>query len=215
MIKLQLVSVPRAVSARRFVGVAAQWTAALLDQVDQERQGVDLFGRDALVLGHVLSCLVRPCHPLPHRTPQRMHDTRAQVWLPSPRLGSLHLDNDCTISYSCEAWRCLGSSRQPGGVPGLYMIMDVHHPTFYRPRLWDKACHPLNSHLRPCACNIPSCAGRCIADAYGCSAWGNSVWIRLADGAVSEDMRRGSDAPVHHHTRAGPLIDTRGMTRPG
>ncbi|CAL5229633.1 g12997 [Coccomyxa viridis] len=41
----------------RFVGVAAQWTAALLDQVDQERQGVDLFGRDALVLGHVLSCL--------------------------------------------------------------------------------------------------------------------------------------------------------------
>ncbi len=42
----------------RFVSVAAQWTAALLDQVDQERQGVDLFGRDALVLGHVLSCLV-------------------------------------------------------------------------------------------------------------------------------------------------------------
>ena len=43
----------------RFVGVAAQWGAALLDQVDQERQGVDLFGRDALVLGHVLSTLVR------------------------------------------------------------------------------------------------------------------------------------------------------------
>ena len=54
-----------AVSRCRFVGVAAQWTAALLDQVDQERQGVDLFGRDALVLGHVLSCLVCPCHLLP------------------------------------------------------------------------------------------------------------------------------------------------------
>lgn len=49
---------PRAASMCRFVSVAAQWTAALLDQVDQERQGVDLFGRDALVLGHVLSCLV-------------------------------------------------------------------------------------------------------------------------------------------------------------
>ena len=43
---------------RRFVGVAAQWAAALLDQADQERQGVDLFGRDALVLGHVLATLV-------------------------------------------------------------------------------------------------------------------------------------------------------------
>lgn len=44
---------------RRFVGVAACWAAALLDQADQERQGVDLFGRDALVLGHVLATLVR------------------------------------------------------------------------------------------------------------------------------------------------------------
>ena len=43
----------------RFVGVAARWAAALLDQADQERQGVDLFGRDALVLGHVLATLVR------------------------------------------------------------------------------------------------------------------------------------------------------------
>ena len=50
-----------ALPACRFVGVAAQWTAALLDQVDQDRQGVDLFGREALVLGHVVSCLVRPC----------------------------------------------------------------------------------------------------------------------------------------------------------
>ena len=60
---VQSVGMPTAVSVCRFVGVAAQWTAALLDQVDQERQGVDLFGRDALVLGHVLSCLVRiPSH---------------------------------------------------------------------------------------------------------------------------------------------------------
>ena len=44
----------------RFVGVAEQWTAALLDQVDQERQGVDLFGKDALVLGHLLATLVGP-----------------------------------------------------------------------------------------------------------------------------------------------------------
>ena len=43
----------------RFVGVTARWAAALLDQADQERQGVDLFGRDALVLGHVLATLVR------------------------------------------------------------------------------------------------------------------------------------------------------------
>ncbi len=45
--------------------MAAQWTSALLDQVDQERQGVDLFGRDALVLGHVLSCLVCTSNRLP------------------------------------------------------------------------------------------------------------------------------------------------------
>ena len=50
----------------RFVGVAARWAAALLDQADQERQGVDLFGRDALVLGHVLATLVR-CPGCPAR----------------------------------------------------------------------------------------------------------------------------------------------------
>lgn len=46
--------------------MAAQWTAALLDQVDQERQGVDLFGRDALVLGHLLATLVGPDHERKH-----------------------------------------------------------------------------------------------------------------------------------------------------
>jgi hypothetical protein len=42
----------------RFVDVAAEWTAALLGRVDQEGHGVDLFGRDLLLLGRVLVCLV-------------------------------------------------------------------------------------------------------------------------------------------------------------
>ena len=43
----------------RFAGVAAQWSAALLEGCAGARQGVDLFGRDALLLGRVLTCLVR------------------------------------------------------------------------------------------------------------------------------------------------------------
>lgn len=43
----------------RFVDVAADWMSALLGSVDKESQGVDLFGRDALLLGRVLVCLVR------------------------------------------------------------------------------------------------------------------------------------------------------------
>jgi hypothetical protein len=42
------------------VSVSAHWASALLDHVDQERQGVDPFGRDALVLGHLLATLVGP-----------------------------------------------------------------------------------------------------------------------------------------------------------
>ncbi|EIE21374.1 hypothetical protein COCSUDRAFT_56593 [Coccomyxa subellipsoidea C-169] len=40
----------------RFVDVAAEWSAALLSAADQERHGVDLFGRDALLLGRVIVC---------------------------------------------------------------------------------------------------------------------------------------------------------------
>ncbi|CAL8463180.1 g2714 [Coccomyxa elongata] len=40
----------------RFVEVAAEWSAALLSGADQERHGVDLFGRDALLLGRIITC---------------------------------------------------------------------------------------------------------------------------------------------------------------
>ncbi len=42
----------------RFVEVAAEWSAALLSGADQERHGVDLFGRDALLLGRIITCQV-------------------------------------------------------------------------------------------------------------------------------------------------------------
>ena len=45
----------------RFVEVAAEWSAALLSAADQERHGVHLFGRDALLLGRIISCQVLPC----------------------------------------------------------------------------------------------------------------------------------------------------------
>ncbi|KAK9908206.1 hypothetical protein WJX75_004272 [Coccomyxa subellipsoidea] len=40
----------------RFMDVAAEWSAALLSAADEERQGVDLFGRDALLLGRIIVC---------------------------------------------------------------------------------------------------------------------------------------------------------------
>ncbi len=45
----------------RFVEVAAEWSAALLSAADQERHGVHLFGRDALLLGRIIACQVLPC----------------------------------------------------------------------------------------------------------------------------------------------------------
>lgn len=36
---------------RRFAPVAVQWVAGLLEQLDVRRQGIDLLGRDALLLG--------------------------------------------------------------------------------------------------------------------------------------------------------------------
>ena len=42
----------------RFAGVALKWAAELLKGSNQVRHGVDLFGRDALVLGRLLITLV-------------------------------------------------------------------------------------------------------------------------------------------------------------
>ena len=39
--------------------MALQWAAALLKDSDRVRQGVDLFGRDAMLLGRVMVTLVR------------------------------------------------------------------------------------------------------------------------------------------------------------
>jgi telomere length regulation protein len=41
----------------RFAPVALRWTAALLQQCDVKQQGVDLFGRDSLLLGRLLTVL--------------------------------------------------------------------------------------------------------------------------------------------------------------
>lgn len=57
--------------ARRFPAVARQWAAALLHDCDVEQQGVDLMGRDSLLLGRMLITLVSfspsPLHMLAQR----------------------------------------------------------------------------------------------------------------------------------------------------
>ena len=50
---------PETAECARFAPVALQWGAALLKDSDQVKQGVDLFGRDAMLLGRVLMTLVR------------------------------------------------------------------------------------------------------------------------------------------------------------
>ena len=42
---------------RRFLPVALQWTRALLAGVDKQHHGIDLFGRDAFLLGRLLGTL--------------------------------------------------------------------------------------------------------------------------------------------------------------
>lgn len=42
---------------RRFTPVALKWASALLTGVEKQHQGIDLFGRDAFVLGRLLSTL--------------------------------------------------------------------------------------------------------------------------------------------------------------
>ena len=52
-------AVDRATAWRNsFPDVALQWAAALLRDADADRQGIDMFGRDALVLGRLLVTLV-------------------------------------------------------------------------------------------------------------------------------------------------------------
>jgi hypothetical protein len=41
----------------RFAPVALRWTAALLQQCDVKQQGIDLFGRDSVLLGRLLTVL--------------------------------------------------------------------------------------------------------------------------------------------------------------
>ena len=41
-----------------FPDVALQWAAALLQDADADREGIDMFGRDAIVLGRLLVTLV-------------------------------------------------------------------------------------------------------------------------------------------------------------
>ena len=52
-------AVDRATAWRNtFPDVALQWAAALLRDADADRQGIDMFGRDAIVLGRLLVTLV-------------------------------------------------------------------------------------------------------------------------------------------------------------
>lgn len=44
----------------RFPEVAVEWASALLEDCSRERHGVDLFGRDNLLLGRLLTTLVPP-----------------------------------------------------------------------------------------------------------------------------------------------------------
>ena len=46
-------------ASNAFVEVALPWAAALLRDCDHKRHGVDLFGRDPLLLGRLLITLVR------------------------------------------------------------------------------------------------------------------------------------------------------------
>jgi telomere length regulation protein len=42
---------------RRFTQVAVRWAAGLLRGCDEAGHGVDMFGRDSLLLGRLLNCL--------------------------------------------------------------------------------------------------------------------------------------------------------------
>ena len=61
----------RATQRNAFPEVALPWAAALLQECDVERHGVDLFSRDPLLLGRLLITLVSipapaalaACHP--------------------------------------------------------------------------------------------------------------------------------------------------------
>ena len=44
---------------RRFPEVALDWITALLEECGKERQGVNLFGKDNLLLGRLLTTLVK------------------------------------------------------------------------------------------------------------------------------------------------------------
>lgn len=46
-------------ASNAFLEVALPWAAGLLQDCDQKRHGVDLFGRDPLLLGRLLITLVR------------------------------------------------------------------------------------------------------------------------------------------------------------
>lgn len=49
-------------ASNAFLDVALPWAAGLLRDCDQKRHGVDLFGRDPLLLGRLLITLVcEPC----------------------------------------------------------------------------------------------------------------------------------------------------------
>ena len=60
---------PTPLRRNRFAGVAVRWATLLLRECDVERHGVDLLGRDAAVLGRLLTCLATfaeaagPCLP--------------------------------------------------------------------------------------------------------------------------------------------------------
>lgn len=46
----------------RFPAVAMEWVVALLKHCGEDRHGVDIFGKDALLLARLLAALVRPNH---------------------------------------------------------------------------------------------------------------------------------------------------------
>ena len=106
-----------ACTCHRFAPVALQWAAALLRDSDRVRQGVDLFGRDALLLGRVLVTLVRPClaracAALPRGMPVRALSRRRRVQSVEQHVGGPLAPATCGGRHTVQHAVCGAASAQ-------------------------------------------------------------------------------------------------------
>ena len=138
-----------------FPSVAKQWMAALLHDCDRERQGVDLMGRDSLLLGRVLVTMVGaqatpllpPCHML------LITGRGCSAQLRTTQLGAQ------TCPSAPASWRCF-SSRPCHTCCACALALANH------------GVPPGSRHTRPSICmhhRLLDCHGRWPGECVQCS----------------------------------------------